>query len=175
MKREGCSRLRPSLWTTFLPETTGSRMQSTRWSGRRFTSSTYRTFRFALPNRPGWSLLTPSRKAASESMVPRSPSSVAPMGSSTMRIRLRPAGRPPSAARRPPQEAQRSCASPGSQLNSQPSTYSTVGSMSPNALTIVDLPEPFGPEMRTPPSLGSMAPSMSAVFTLSWPTTAVKG
>jgi hypothetical protein len=40
---------------------------------------------------------------------------------------------------------------------------------------MVDFPEPFGPVTRMPPRPGSIALRISAVFTLSWPTIAVKG
>ncbi len=65
--------------------------------------------------------------------------------------------------------------SSGLQLKWQPVTCIASGSMSSSALTMVDFPDPFGPEIRTPPSLVSMALSMRAVLTFSCPTIAVKG
>jgi hypothetical protein len=47
--------------------------------------------------------------------------------------------------------------------------------MDASEFTNSDLPEPLGPEIRTPPIVGSMALIMRAVFAVSCPTIAVKG
>jgi hypothetical protein len=47
--------------------------------------------------------------------------------------------------------------------------------MDASEFTKSDLPEPLGPEIRTPPMVGSMALIMRAVFAVSCPTIAVKG
>merc|ERR1719183_2654926 len=53
MKRAGWQMEMPSRSTVFHPDAAASSRTSTRWSSRRFTSSTYRMPRFAFARRPG--------------------------------------------------------------------------------------------------------------------------
>jgi hypothetical protein len=55
------------------------------------------------------------------------------------------------------------------------STYSISGRISEKALTKRDLPEPLGPDIKTPPIVGFIAFRIKDVFTFSCPTMAVKG
>ncbi len=73
----------PSRSMRFTPLAATSRSTSTRWSGRRFTSSTYSTPPSAAASRPGRSRAAPPVRAAWRSREPTTRSSVAPTGSST--------------------------------------------------------------------------------------------
>ena len=56
---------------------------------------------------------------------------------------------------------------PGLQLKGQLAMVWIGGKISERALTKRDLPEPFGPEIRAPPILGSITLRSKTVFALS--------
>ena len=80
MKRAGWVKEMPSRSTTLTPMAAASRSTSTRWSSRRFTSSTYKIPRLAAASSPGSKCFSPLLMARSRSMVPSSRSSVVPEG-----------------------------------------------------------------------------------------------
>ena len=89
MNLAGCSRVSPSRWTTLTPEAEASNKTSTKWAGRRFTSSMYKMPRLADARRPGKKTgFPPFFRVAEKSMDPKTRSSVAPMGRSTKGVEI---------------------------------------------------------------------------------------
>ena len=82
-KRLSCTCETPSRSTLFTPLAATSRSRSTRWSGRRFTSSTYRTPPWAACSSPGRRRSWPWASMVRRSSEPARRSSVVPTGSST--------------------------------------------------------------------------------------------
>src|SRR5438874_4915846 len=175
MKCDGWLNDTPSRSMVLTPIAAASRRTSTRWSSRRFTSSTYRMLRFASASTPGSKRRVPVRRAASMSIVPTTRSSEALIGSSTTRIRRLFCGSVPASRTRVRQSAHNASRSLGSQPKWQPSTTSCSGSSLASPRTAVDLPVPFSPRMSTPPMVGTIAFRIRASFIESWPTIAVNG
>ncbi len=146
-KRAACEWDTPSRPTQLTPEAATSSSTSTTGSGRRLTSSTYRTPPFAAASRPGRNAAAPSwgpgpasapgARTALVSIVPTTVSSVAPSGSSTK-------GAPP-------------------------------GSIPARPRASVDLAAPLSPRRSTPPMSGSTAARRRASRASPCPTTALNG
>ena len=108
-------------------------------------------------------------------MLPTSMSSVTLRGIRTTLIRDLAMGSSSPASNLDRQPGHMLVGSSGLQWKGQSSTCVISGRTSEKDLTRRDLPEPLGPETRTPPMVGSIALRTKAIFALSWPTTAVNG
>merc|ERR1719183_2308942 len=175
MKRAGWQMEMPSRSTVFHPDAAESSRTSTRWSSRRFTSSTYRMPRFAFARRPGSNALVPSVRAFSMSIVPQTRSSVAPRGRSTMLIGTLVDSSVLPALYASSTSGLMRLGSVGEDMNASSLTTSMRGRRSTRARTVVDLPVPRSPMTMMPPMLGSMMFIIAANFISSWPMMAVNG
>mmetsp|Transcript_64377 Transcript_64377/g.130976 ORF Transcript_64377/g.130976 Transcript_64377/m.130976 type:complete len:267 (+) Transcript_64377:1881-2681(+) len=87
--RAGWDIVMPSRWMVFTPEAAASSKTSTRWAGKRLTSSMYKIPRLAAARRPGEKTgFPPDFRVAEKSIEPNTRSSVAPIGRSTKGVAI---------------------------------------------------------------------------------------
>mmetsp|Transcript_144035 Transcript_144035/g.359112 ORF Transcript_144035/g.359112 Transcript_144035/m.359112 type:complete len:271 (+) Transcript_144035:354-1166(+) len=164
MNLAGCRTLIPSRSTVFQPPAALSSKTSTRWSSKRFTSSTYRMPRLALASNPGSKAFLPWVRAFSISIVPQTRSSVAPRGKSIIGTFFNTMGNSSLFAFRFRTSSLMLSNSVGEELYGSSATVSISGSRSTRARIVVVLPVPRSPRIMTPPIFGSITLRMRASF-----------